>query len=580
MLHNVLPTHVGPYPLLRALIERLGLFQILHTRLPPHALSRVADADCLVVLIANLLAGRVALYNMNDWLSTFDATLLLGEGCPTDAFDDARLATCLDHLDAYGTDRLLAEVVQHLLLPHPQTRICHLDTTSLALYGAYDFEDSYFAGENPPPRPAHGFSKDHRPDLKQLIFGMAIEQHSGLPLAAQLLAGNTHDAKAARSLFQQLTAALPNPETMTIVGDCKLVDGTTLGQLLGEGFQFISLFPRNYGLHAELLAAARATELAAWPELAREPGEKKGDPPVVYQGMRFERRLLLEVGPEGTPIEEPLGFLVIHSPWKAAQQEQRLNKKKEQEQERFQEWEKKWAKKEFHCEADARAEVQPPKMAVHKVNIEIIPEEREVRRKGAGRPRKGDVREKETVWVVKGRLEEDQEAIEAERYEGSCFILVFSHIHEPDVWPATRILSEYRHQSRVEGHTGFRWLKGPAAVAPVFLHKPERIRALGLVFVLALMVRNYLQFTLIREAKEREENLEHPFLKRKVERLTTEMALEHFAGVHGILVEEGGIWIRPPVRLREAAKVILRCLEVPESVFWTPPVWKSLEEVC
>jgi hypothetical protein len=38
-----------------------------------------------------------------------------------------------------------------------------------------------------------------------------------------------------------------------------------------------------------------------------------------------------------------------------------------------------------------------------------------------------------------------------------------------------------------------RWLKGPAAVAPVFLETPTRRRALGLVLVLALMVRNFVR---------------------------------------------------------------------------------------
>lgn len=572
MFDSALPTHVGPYPLIRALIDRLGLFQILQQRLPPHTLSRVSDADCLVVLIANILSGRVALYEMNDWLDTFDAELLLGEGCPLDAFDDARLAACLDHLDACGTDTLLSAVVQHLLTQQPTpARICHLDTTSLTLYGDYDL----VSPSEDIPLPTYGFSKDHRPDLKQLIFGMALDQDSGLPLAAQMLAGNTHDAKAARVLFQQLTQVLPDPQEMTVVGDCKLVDGTTLGQLLGEGLQFISLLPKTFSVHAELLQAARTTAPETWPVLAQERGKRKGDPDTIYRGQRFERVLNLQVGPENTTIQEPLGFLVVYSPWKAEQQSRRIEHEQKQEEETFRTWEKKWSRKVFHCEADARAEVQLPKLTLHRVHLEIVPEERACQRHTSGRPRKGEATPKETVWVVKGRLEVDDVALAIEGYDSSCFILVFSHIHQPEVWPDTRILEEYRHQSRVEGHTGFRWLKGPAAIAPVFLHKPERIRALGLVFLFALMVRNYLQFTLIREAKAQKETLEHPFSKQKVERLTTEMALAHFAGLHGLIIERNQQRERPPARLKAQAKVILRCLKIPETVFWIPPAWKS-----
>jgi len=54
------------------------------------------------------------------------------------------------------------------------------------------------------------------------------------------------------------------------------------------------------------------------------------------------------------------------------------------------------------------------------------------------------------------------------------------------------VLATYREQHVIEGHTGFRWLKGPAPVAPVFLNTPRRIAALGLVFILALIVRSFI----------------------------------------------------------------------------------------
>lgn len=91
----------------------------------------------------------------------------------------------------------------------------------------------------------------------------------------------------------------------------------------------------------------------------------------------------------------------------------------------------------------------------------------------------------ETLWFVEFSLEPDAGAIAVARREASCFVLITDWLREQ--WDDRRVLAGYRHQYIIEGHTGIRWLKGPAAVVPVFLNKPERIRALGLILVLALM---------------------------------------------------------------------------------------------
>ena len=83
-------------------------------------------------------------------------------------------------------------------------------------------------------------------------------------------------------------------------------------------------------------------------------------------------------------------------------------------------------------------------------------------------------------------LVRDDQAVAQARRRASCFVLITDWSTEE--WDDERVLSEYRYQSLIEGRTGFRWLKGPAAVAPVFQDTPSRLRALGFVFMVALMV--------------------------------------------------------------------------------------------
>lgn len=106
---------VAHLPILRALIDELGIHEIIDDVAPQHALSRVSDADCVVTMMLNVLCGRVALFRMDEWLGRTDVELLLGAGREAEAFDDNRLAAALDHIDAIGTDRLLTAVVKRYL---------------------------------------------------------------------------------------------------------------------------------------------------------------------------------------------------------------------------------------------------------------------------------------------------------------------------------------------------------------------------------------------------------------------------------------------------------------------------------
>ena len=54
------------------------------------------------------------------------------------------------------------------------------------------------------------------------------------------------------------------------------------------------------------------------------------------------------------------------------------------------------------------------------------------------------------------------------------------------------ILQAYQEQ-RATVEPGFRWIKNPAAIAPVWLEKPERIAALAMLTVLGLLVSSIIQ---------------------------------------------------------------------------------------
>ena len=56
----------------------------------------------------------------------------------------------------------------------------------------------------------------------------------------------------------------------------------------------------------------------------------------------------------------------------------------------------------------------------------------------------------------------------------------------------TEILEAYQDQNTTV-KPGFRWIKNPAAIAPVWLEKPERIAALAMLTVVGLLVYSIIQ---------------------------------------------------------------------------------------
>jgi hypothetical protein len=52
----------GHLPVIRACLDKLGVFATLDEHLPRHALAHASDAECLALMVLNILSGRVALW--------------------------------------------------------------------------------------------------------------------------------------------------------------------------------------------------------------------------------------------------------------------------------------------------------------------------------------------------------------------------------------------------------------------------------------------------------------------------------------------------------------------------------------
>jgi hypothetical protein len=119
-------------------------------------------------------------------------TKTIAPGVRPDHRHDDTLGKALDALHRFGVSELFnlisQQAVTRLGLSGSQA---HLDTTSFHVDGSYNNSDEE-ASEGV-IRISHGYSRDHRPNLKQVVLELISENSAGIPLLMEPLSGNQND---------------------------------------------------------------------------------------------------------------------------------------------------------------------------------------------------------------------------------------------------------------------------------------------------------------------------------------------------------------------------------------------------
>jgi transposase len=103
-------------------------------------------------------------------------------------YNNDRLGRTLDRLLAAERNNLLAELSAQTIVVHQlETQSIHNDSTSIRFLGAYECADPKAV------KMTHGYHKDHRPDCKQILFGLNVTADGHVPLSYQTDDGNQAD---------------------------------------------------------------------------------------------------------------------------------------------------------------------------------------------------------------------------------------------------------------------------------------------------------------------------------------------------------------------------------------------------
>jgi transposase len=239
---------VGALPLVNAVLERMRLAEVLTEHLPPDDPRTELPTVCaLLVLVRNVLVAREPVYGVAEWAARFAPDLLDLWDDEAALLHDDRLGRCLDRLFAGVGPELILALVRHVIAEFGiSLDELHNDSTTVSFYGAY--EEAEKEGQQRgrvTPAITWGHSKDHRPDLKQLLYTLTISDDGGVPVYFTTASGNVVDDCTHCQTWDLLCTLVGRSEFL-YVADCKLASHENLTYIASRGGRFVTVLPRTH----------------------------------------------------------------------------------------------------------------------------------------------------------------------------------------------------------------------------------------------------------------------------------------------------------------------------------------------
>ena len=190
--------HLG---LIAGVIKDLRITEMIDECIVPDAQEEITTGQAIAGMIVNGLGfSNRPLSLTPQFFANKPVEALFGQGVEADHFNRFKLGRSLDKVFDYGCDLLFSEVSLSVCQQEAvDMRFQSLDTTSFSLTGDYLPDRDEHAIEI-----RHGYSKDHRPDLKQAVLEIMVSQDGGIPLISKSWDGNSSD----NTIFQARSAAL------------------------------------------------------------------------------------------------------------------------------------------------------------------------------------------------------------------------------------------------------------------------------------------------------------------------------------------------------------------------------------
>lgn len=514
---------LGFHPIIRAYMQKLGLVELVNALVGGQ--MEVKPGTIVAGMIQDTLSGRSPLYHLEDFFTEQDTESLLGEPVNSSAFSDYNVGRVLDRIKETGPSRIFSEVARRAAVVFDlDTTSGHWDSTSVTVWGDYT---------SPPDQQGsrlnmtYGYSKDHRPDLKQFMLSMLCVEHN-IPILGETHDGNSSDKTLNNKLLTRISKDLARhglgEGAFTYIADSAMVTEENLACFDPSPevapCYFVTRLPFTYNECDR--AVTEAVRVDQWQEI----GVLAASPPTPKRPCASYRAHETAVELYGRPFRA----IVIHSSAHDKRRQQRIDRELAQARQTLSDALDPSLETAFFCDADAEAErkrLHLLSMPYHNLTTRI---EEEITYAKGRPPKEGSRKVAARRWRIHAEIVERPEVIEQKRAEAGCFVLLSNRPSQgPDAQTSEELLRTYKAQDGIERN--FSFLKDPLIVNDLFLKKPERIEALGMVLLLCLLIWNLMQRQMRQHLETNNSTLEGLGRRKTTTRPTSYMMTTKFKRV-------------------------------------------------
>jgi len=550
---------LGPLPLINHFLSRFDIDGRLCRFVPTlDRRVRVPYGKALGVLLRSILVEREPIYRQYETVSAFAPECFGLEPEEVESISDDAIGRSLDRLFDADRAALLTDVVVAAVREFDVVLDeLHNDSTTVRFCGQYRAARGRKLRGKRAPAITYGYSKDHRPDLKQLLFILTTADDGGVPLQFRCEDGSTNDAPTHQETWDFLCKATGRKDFL-YVADSKLCSRPAMDHIHYQGGRPVTVLPRTRLEDREFREWIQ-TNTPDWVLVRDEPNPRvKGGPRDRWWTCRYRM-----------PSREGWPVVWLRSDLLALNQERRRQERLARAQQELEDLRSKLLgpRPRLRSRAAIYERVDDiitacqvgryMKVAVHQL------EEHTFRQTKAGRPGPNTtyVRKTRKRWTIEWSI--DQKTIDYDRVSDGMYPLL---TNDPDLADA-EVFEAHKRQPTIEKR--FQQTKSVLEIAPVFLKNEGRVEAFFFVYFLALLTQALIERQL-RRAMDANDIHELPLYpeERTTSRPTAEQVFRLFSLAQCHTLSESGQPIHAfHPELTELQTLVLGLLGVPPDAY-------------
>lgn len=550
---------LGPLPLINHFLHRLGIDPLLERFVPTHdGRVHLPFARGLGVLLRSILVEREPIYRQQETVSTFAPEAFGLGAADVAAVGDDAIGRALDHLFDADRATLLTEVVvaagRTFGLSFDEL---HNDSTTVRFCGQYPGARGRGVRGRRAPFITYGYSKDHRPDLKQLLFILTTSRDGGVPVQFRCEDGNANDARTHEQTWDALCKVAGRSDFL-YVADSKLCTREAMDHIDRRKGRFVCVMPRTRLEDREFRAWLQTHE-PAWQLVWDRPSARRRRGPRD-RWSTFRASL---------PSREGWPVIWVHSSLLALRQEQTRRERLARAEQELRALAERVAgprprlraRKEIH---ERVGELLRELKVERYLTIQIAPaDEHRFRQAAPGRPgpKTRYVRKTRRFWRLTWQVNES--VLAYDRKSDGMYPLLTNDRTLTDA----QILEAHKRQPTIEKR--FEQTKTVFEIAPVLLKNEGRIEALFFLYFLALLVQAIVEREL-RTAMQRADIEDLPLYpeERSTKRPTAEQIFRLFSLAQRSVLQYRGTDVhRFDPELTPLQRQVLQLLRVPTNAY-------------